>query len=159
MGGVGGGFEMCRRAARRANLSGEWVPWLSGSGEDAIGQLPADVPYERLDRRRVVSRASDLTTGALLAPIEITENGTLVERQDGTAPPANDSQAFVWTGTLANGRDGQLHCRNWSSFEDMGILGSASRIDAAWTMIEPIFTAPDSPRGCAFSAHLYCFER
>ena len=99
LGGGKGADTICQNAAISAGLIGTYKAWLS-TGEDGYTGTDARQrlihsprPYIRTDRVRVAGNWPDLTDGELANPINVDENGDLV----------NGPNFLVWTGTDASG--------------------------------------------------------
>lgn len=150
-GGPGGADDACREAARAAGLPGRYEAWISGSTEEATGQLlHTRVPYRRTDGALVAQDWADLTDGAIANPIDRTADGTQLVPQPGVT-------LRVWTGTATDGTvtDGSTdgkHCLNWTSGgSQTGTYGRFDRSGSDWTEA--------SDETCAADNRLYCFQQ
>lgn len=151
LGGPGGADNACREAARAAGLPGRYEAWISGSTEEATGQLlHTRVPYRRTDGALVAQDWADLTDGTIANPIDRTADGTQIVPQPGVT-------FSVWTGTATDGTvtDGSIggkHCLNWTSGgSQTGTYGRLDRSSSDWT------DAADE--SCAAANRLYCFQQ
>jgi hypothetical protein len=146
-GNLGGGIEgadaKCSSVASHVRLPGTWTAWLSAAdGSNARARIP-DGEYQLLDGTVVATNLGDLTDGTLSHPINIDENGSLL---DGVP---------VWTGSDANGFLEGDTCSgdsgSWRSSSDdkKGQVGNSAVNTAGWT------SGGDS--SCANRGHLYCF--
>jgi hypothetical protein len=155
----------CNAAAATAGLGGTWVAWLSSSTTSMTSRLGMyGGPFVRLDGTAVATDASQLFSSTLLAPIDLSESMTTVNK-------------YVWTGTALNGRTSGmscivqgmylvctcgdagscLTCDDWTNAASTtaGTLGISDQTVVAWT------TNDDGSGGqsCSLLAGLYCFER
>lgn len=148
MGGLTGADGICASAGKSGTNvgAGPWVAWLSAEGKNAIDRITYDGPYYLPDGRKVVSNKSQLVSGKLDSPINITEKGE----------PATEV-LYVWTGTLPNGQLG-VDCNNWStSVVAYGTAGSLDQTaDGLWTDNGGV--AGFRNLVCHSVARLYCFE-
>ena len=139
LGGLTGADAQCMEAAKGL-LPGTWRAWLSTSTVDAA-QRVLDVPYYRLDGRRIARNRAALTNAAT-TPLEnalnIDENGR------------TSQFAQVWTGTDATGKATATTCINWASVDTTGMAGNPSSTGAAWT--------EQRADSCTASVALYCFQ-
>lgn len=153
VGGIAGANAKCIEAAKSAKLGGNgWVAWLSTTEQNAKDQLLPNVAYVLVDGNTVVATSlQELTSGALLHPISLTERG------NGVGPTLQDTA--VWTGTKP---DGTLvdNTNNCNEFPDLpvgvlipgnGVVGSCWTKSGQWTnMIEQNCTT--------WPGRFYCFE-
>jgi hypothetical protein len=121
------------------------MAWLSdAAGSPSTRFTQATVPYLRMDGVAIANNWAGLTSGTLLAALNVTENGGL--------PPSNE----VWSDTAANGAISTPigDCSNWTSNTTsfFGELGHLVATDSTWTD-EGIAV------GCNNSYPLYCFEQ
>lgn len=154
LGGLEGADERCRAAAAQAGLSSsDWRAWLSTSSVNAAARIEHEGPYALLDGRVVVVNKSQLATGVLGVPIDVTEAGTRAD--DG------QEEARVWTGTSAAGSVvAPDTCKDWTSANALqwGIMGSIRATNASWTR-SPGVVETTGGWGCQTKGRLYCFER
>ena len=142
-GGIEGADDKCSSVATNVNLPGTWTAWLSADDGSNARDRIQDGEYQLLDGTVVANSLADLTDGTLDNPININENGSLL---DGVS---------VWTGTSVAGSLEGDTCPNdtgsWRRLTDEseGQIGDSSLADAGWT------NAGSS--SCAVSNHLYCF--
>ena len=140
--GTAGADAVCRQSAAAAGLPfpQSYVAWLSAPGDSVVDALPADLPWRRLDGVRVADSLSDLTRGALQAPINVDEQGIY-------------GATSVWTGTYESGQPTGSHCSEWSS-ADSNLLahrGFSNRANYQWSRSSLVY--------CDQENHgLYCFS-
>ena len=132
---------VCQSVADSVGLGGTWIPWLSNqyTPSSAGTVVKGDGPWKLLDGNVAFANHGQLATMPTL-PISVDENGHAVD-------------GIAWTGTLTGGIVGSLDCDGWSSnsgalYASVGATNSA----AAWT-------DNGSASGCAYTAHVYCFEQ
>ena len=142
LGGLIGADAICQRRAAAAGLSGIWTAWLSDESTDAIERIP-DGQYQLIDGTPVADDKTDLTSGALKAPINLTELG-------------NTRTGFVWTATDPDGTgtDTGNNCNNWTdnSLEFNGDRGITDQRNDAWT-----YAGQGTEAQCNDRNRLYCF--
>ncbi len=144
LGGLEGGDAICAAQAREAGIGGAFKAWLSSNTVHAQDRLVRSVfPYKRIDRVRVADNFHHLISGRhLLAPINVTERGTLLTRGIGG-----------WTGGL----DGTLAigftCDSWTSRDmlSLGVFGDVWSKDRHWT--------GDWAGSCDMLMVLYCLQQ
>ena len=129
LGGLSGADERCQAAAEAAGLRGSFMAWLAdstGSPATRLRQHPG--PFLRTDGTMVAASWTDLTDGALLAPIDRDENGS---PSKGTFICQGGE---VWTSTKASGDlvDPPAHCADWTSVEATGTAGNVQFADSRW---------------------------
>jgi hypothetical protein len=148
LGGLAGGDAKCQARAAAAGLPGTYRAWLSGNALHASSRFdPSAGPYRLVNGTSIATNLSDLTDGALAAPIHVTESGDFI---DGSA------QTWVWTATQSDGTTFGQTCSNsaspadWSTTSARTIAGVSTAANASWTStaIEP----------CTALLHLYCFQ-
>lgn len=132
LGGLLGADQKCQQAAAGAGMPNHllYKAWLSVEGdgnepdESASDRLQHhDKRYFRLDGIPIAMEWDDLTDGALLAPINITETGS-------TLP-----NALVWTNTDAQGFvDSMFDCGDWNAGIG-GRVGYADSKQSSWTAL------------------------
>ena len=127
-------------------LPGAYRAWLLG--RDRLAQHPLRAiagTYTLRDGTVIAANWADLTDGALLAPLEITEQHNAVVG------------GRTWTNTEVDGTpllSNQKHCNNWTDDTDLflGHFGRAFDSTTDWT--DSRNAAP-----CQAGAHLYCFQQ
>jgi hypothetical protein len=152
LGGLSGADTTCQGLADAAGLPGTYKAWLS-DGINSISQGPrspssrfvrSSGPYQLVNGTTIAANWADLTDGALLAAIGVTEVGGDLGSTENT-----------WTQTNRNGRSvfPDESCKNFTSAatNTLGFVGSAAQVGQRWT--EHDFTS------CNESAHLYCFQQ
>ena len=142
-GGALAGDAICQQTAEAAGLGGTFMAWLSDSTTSpSVRFTPSAAPYRRLDGVLVAGDWAQLTSGVLLAPLEIDENG-------GVNPFAE-----VWTATFTDGTAFPPTCLDWTT-QDIAQTGSAGRTsdtDFEWTNVYSQFCDRTGLR-------LYCFQQ
>ncbi len=155
MGGVAGAQTLCRAAASNGKLGGNWVPFVSGEGVNAVDRLDFDGPYVTVTNPPivVVAHKDDIRNKLPLGHlINIQENGIQLMSPQGSA--------LVWTGSDTSGNGTAYNCNNWgvgngTAAGFMGWFDQAS--NGKW--IQHDSTTPFvAPYDCGTPAHLYCFE-
>ena len=144
LGGLNSGDAICQNLATAAGLPGTFKAWLSSElGSVSSRFVPNPGPYRLVNGTQIATSFADLTDGALLAPIDLTETGGGM----GATP-------FVWTATSVSGvANPGATCVNWTSrtMNNTGQLGFANRTDGSWTLA--------GANNCDQAAHLYCFQQ
>jgi len=155
LGGLAGADAKCQTLADAAGLRGTFKAWLSDGTTSAASRFThRELPYALVDDTIVAYGWDDLTDGSLLHPINLDENGNLVEET-------------VWTNTTESGGIwGPVnHCINWTSEApgEFGGIGTGVATDEKWTVYIYTFDGTldegwpcwdtDNPQG------LYCFEQ
>lgn len=143
MGGVAGADAVCTANAKDAGLGGSWIAWLSTSGAGgtrAIDRIEHDGPYVRLDDVIVVSKKSELGSGSISAPINVTAEQSVVT-----------STGAVWTGSTVAGASSGSDCAGWTAVDAFGTFGGALDANRDWTSVDAA--------SCFLGSRLYCFER
>ena len=138
-----GADAKCSSVASHVNLPGTWTAWLSDDAGNNARDRIQDGEYQLLDGTVVATSLDELTDGLLDHPINIDENGSLL---DGVP---------VFTGTNLNGFLEGDTCSSdsgsWKRQEDenKGQVGDSSMVDGRWTSADV--------SGCQGPGHLYCF--
>jgi hypothetical protein len=171
MRGAALGDLLCTELARKQQLPGPWVAWLSDSKSHPIrtknlaGRLKklkvkSKTPLLRTDGAIVAKNGMrDVALGALQNPISLDETGTLQSTGErGRGVP-------VWTATLPIGfrnDDDAPYCDDWSSADALKSIkegvGDSMAVDGTFTtresgiVIGPIALTPS----CDKPLHLYC---
>lgn len=98
-------------------------------------------PYRLVNGVLVANDWNQLTSGSILHPINVTEQGSVV------------GQELVWTGTNALGEVATKTCTSWSinGADNTGTVGRANVTDSTWTN--------SGISMCGVGHRLYCFER
>jgi hypothetical protein len=156
LGGLTGADDNCRTLATGAALSSSYAAWLSDDTGSPAARFPQDVgPYVLVDGTVVANNWSDLTSGHLRHPIDLTETG-------GPPPMANSvcGSDAVWTDTDTNGMvfGTGFSCDDW-----LNPVGSAATLGSRASTTEwsdgcILGSAPSAPI-CDGTAPLYCFEQ
>lgn len=139
--GLAAGDAICRARAAAAGLyrPDTFKALLSDGRTSAHERFSQpDLPWVRLDGVRLADDAAALRTGAILAPLNVTESGTYA------------AGIGAWTGTYVDGA-AMEHCDDWT---DAGALGRAATVNIAG----PLWMRSSSPRACATRAALYCLS-
>ena len=155
LGGLAGADAKCQNLADAAGLPGTFKAWLSDGTTSAASRfIQRPVPYALVGDTIISYSWNDLTDGSLLHPINLDENGNLVEE-------------VVWTNTTTSGGIWSPinHCINWTSvdFGEFGGIGVSTATDERWTAYIYTFDGSytegwpcwdtDNPK------RLYCFEQ
>jgi hypothetical protein len=165
------GDLLCTELARKQQLPGPWVAWLSDSkthplkNKNLAGRLKklkvnSKTPLVRIDGAIVAQNGMrDLTQGKLQNPISVDETGVVQMSND------RGRGVAVWTATLPIGfrnEDDAPYCDDWSSDSRLSSLkegvGDSMAVDATFSYhdsaisIGPITLTPS----CDKSLHLYC---
>lgn len=147
--------KACATAATNAQLGGTWSAWLSTNGVSAIDRITFDGPYVRLDGELVVEKKSDLASGALIHPINVTEDKSIAGKA------GND--VGVWTGTNADGKgfgsNVNAHCNSWTTQLWGGVAGDFDATDVNWTNRYGSSPNFGQSADCRYSGRFYCFEQ
>lgn len=138
--GADAGDAVCRSLAAAAALpnASNYRAWLSTSSVDAKNRITSDGPWVRMDGVLVANSKADLIDGTLFAPMNVTEQNTII------------AEDRAWTGSLLNGTKQPNTCGDWTqpaATSDVGITYCAGNGWANWNTFQ-----------CSDSARLYCFE-
>ena len=110
-----------------------------------------DEPYVMLSPEgftMVAESWDDLTDGALLAPLNVTELGDTV-----TGLADCDDEVIVWTGLAPDGNKTGLDCYDWTS-------GAAdSTVTLGTTLSATKWSDAACAEHCDVPARLFCFEQ
>jgi hypothetical protein len=145
LGGVSGADEKCRQLARAADLAGTYRAWLAdGASSPSESFSQSTDPYVRVDGAVIAGNWTSLTSGNLLAPINLDEGGRLLP---------DSALEQVWSGTLFDGTPGPDHCTGWTdgSASAAGGMGNPWSTGASWADLSSFV--------CAVPLHFYCFEQ
>jgi len=136
--GLNGANIVCNQAASGAGLGGQWVAWLSVTGDDAIHRINDVAPWYLVDRSTKVFDTHDQLALPANVLINMTEHG------DTASGPA-------WTGTTLKGVAHSARCGEWTnSGSSLGAWGDTGNA-FDWSY-------KDTNR-CSTTARLYCFEQ
>jgi hypothetical protein len=140
--GLAAGDQLCREAALRASLGGDWRAWLSSDTVDAIDRIQDLGPWYDLEGTLLFDNLAELPDGPQ-SPIWYDEAGQFL---------ASDR---IWTGTIFDGSSGPMiaTCTSWTSgaMGELARIGQVGRTGDAWTF--------QTMTSCDQSAHLICFEQ
>jgi hypothetical protein len=143
-----GAADICTGAAKDANLTGTFLPWLKrrlpdgGTYEPATQFVQSRAPYVRLDGVVVARSWKDLIDGILENPIAVTELKLTVP-----------SPTTVWTAVGVTGQATPDDCAGWIAGSGyVATTGSTDKTDSRWTN--------GGTTNCYNNtAHVYCFEK
>ena len=149
--GIEAADAFCRSRALAAGLDvngTDFWAWLSDAETSPAQRFFQSAGrYVMPDGTVIAESWADLTDGELLAPLQVTEHGELVDTP------------LVWSNTGIDGAPAAdpQSCDGWttSDFMVLGRFGIAQYSDARWTDD----VGPANPTGCPDAAHLYCFEQ
>lgn len=145
LGGLAGADEKCVISGGTIDPNATWVAWLSDSTTPASMRLDNTFKgYYRLpgmDKPVIAKGWAGLTSGTLLAPINRTQAGAVV-----------DQKLSVWTNTTVAGTSavGSDDCSMWTSVNNFGRSGTVGALDAIWT--------DSGTLTCISTLRLYCFQ-
>ena len=146
IGWIDGAYALCGKNAEKFGHPHplRFRAWIS-DGTDSPSNRFDHSPgrYVLPTGQAIATSWEDLTDGELLAPIDRTLSGAVVQ------------EAQVWTGTKPDGTTtDEGHCKAWTSWDlDPVTYGYTDLSDAGWTDY-----ASDFPLVCGGAARLYCFE-
>lgn len=144
LGGLAGADAICQAGATNAGLHGTYRAWLSATGVDALSRLGGARGWIRPDGQPVADTTADLASSHLLHPIDVDENGTVV---DGSGVLA------VYTATLPDGTYSGQNCSavgaDWSTTSARTIAGICTSDNGTFTDVQVV--------PCSTAARLYCF--
>ena len=158
LGGLAGADSRCQIQENSVipPLGGTWKAWLSSStvavNTPARSFTQATVPYKLLNRTTIAANWVNLTGGTLAAPINRTENNTVLTGDN-----------FVWTNTAPNGsisNGSSLEtCNDWISNAGsvntvISPYGNTFNRDSQWTRV-----SGSASIACSDLFRLYCFEQ
>lgn len=152
--GIAGADAHCQTLATTAGLTGTFKAWLSdGTSSPSARFTRSTVPYMRVDGVLVANNWSDLTDGSLLAPINITEQGTRGARIEGHTSQTN---FWVITNTVRNGnRYVNYTNQTCNNFTDTTMSIATANPDAA----DVYWTLGWTGGRCNRLFAMYCFEQ
>lgn len=148
LGGLAGADAICQDLASAAGLPGSYRAWLSDStGSPSTRFMRSTGPYQRVDGVTVANDWAGLTSGTLLAPLLVTEQGATVP---------DDVTKLVWTCTAATGAEfSDADCEDWTSEQPIvmgGLVGQADVLTPAWS-------GENTYHSCNGHQRLYCFQQ
>jgi hypothetical protein len=142
--GRAGGDQVCQSEAVAAGLAGNFVAWLSTTGNAAIDRLPDDeTPWALRSGQVVFPRRDHITQGGdPFVPIVEGADGGIVQALPG---------ARIFTGTSKEGLDGLEPCLGWTAANsNLTVVGTfGSKTKWGWGEVGP----------CDERNHLLCFEK
>lgn len=144
-GSVSGADKKCQQMARAADLAGTYKAWLSDDVSNPNMSFSQSTdPYVRVDGTVIANDWAGLTSGNLLAPINLDERSRVLP---------DSALEQVWSGTLIDGTPGPDHCSGWTdrSTSTAGGIGNPWFTNAGWTDLSTFV--------CAIPLHFYCFEQ
>jgi hypothetical protein len=133
---------LCNDEARKAELAGTYIAWLSKGEEDAIERIPESTAGWKLPSGSLVfpSRAHILEGKGPLVPILRTADKSILVSDFG-----------VWTATYENGTMQNPSCNDWKSTQGTGVGGNLYAVDRRWTN--------DRTDYCSDQRRIVCFEK
>lgn len=133
LGGVTGADAKCATAATSGGLSGTYLAWIADSTDASAPAnrfTQASVPYRRVDLVKVANNWAGLTSGTLLANINIDELGNPSSILDNNYSGLKPFHSNV----NANGtRVGTTNCTDWTATTGNGRIGDAKQSGATWS--------------------------
>jgi hypothetical protein len=166
LGGLVGADAKCQSLASAAGLVGTFKAWLSDTNTSAASRLTQHSgPYQRVDGVVVADSWSDLTDGALKAPIRKDEKGNEGPTAGNSLLALQSLNTGVWTFTKVDGERFTTAadpffkppCNDWTS-----TMGSWTAQGGDFTVTDGFWTQHGNvavPDWCAEKAALYCFEQ
>jgi hypothetical protein len=145
LGGLGGADAICQNLATVAGLPGTYLAWLSDATQSPATRFPTQSTgtYQLVNGTTIANSWTDLTDGALAAPINVTEAGL----PQGGLP--------VYTSTKTNGtvKDPTQVCNGWTSNSNTfgAGTGDPDQTHASWTELGGVI--------CTAPLGLYCFQQ
>jgi hypothetical protein len=148
LGGLAGADTICQNLASAAGLSGTYRAWLSDStGSPSTRFVRSTGPYQRVDGVTVANDWASLTSGTLLAPLIITEQGNAVP---------DDATKLIWTCTAATGVEfSGADCEDWTSEQPIVMGGFVGQAD----VVTPAWSGDNAYHSCNGDLRLYCFQQ
>jgi hypothetical protein len=147
LGGLEGADNTCTQLASSAGLSGPYKAWLGdGYASPDTRFVRSTLAYKLINGTTIAQSYADLTDGTLLAPINVTESGEVIDEQ------------LVWSGVRSDGTavSSIRNCDAWtndvnpsSPWADVGVVG---RTDALWT-------DEAGSTYCTELTRIYCFQQ
>lgn len=126
--------------------------WNSAAVVSPANRFMKDGHFVRTDGELIARSWPELTSGALLNPIDHQEAGVAIEPSE-----ACDPVSQVWTGTAPDGGLFGPTCGNWIDVTNLtdGVFGNLHATDEQWTVATP--QCQENPR-CSAERRLYCLE-
>jgi hypothetical protein len=161
LGGLAGADAICQAGANQASLAGTYMAWLSSTLASPASRMTHSTgPYELPNGVRVANDWQGLTSGMLLAPIDVTEKGGSPPRLSTFCGLTNVSP--TWTSTATNGTLATTlaaTCADWttSGTSTGAILGEVGATDQNWT--NWCGSQGAGATICGAFASLYCIEQ
>lgn len=142
--GVAAGDAICRNLAQAANLAdaASFKVYLGDGNTHPADRFQYGGPWQRLDGVKFADSFTQIRSGYVHAPLNVTETGAYALSQN----------QYAWTGIDTNGSVGSQTCTQWSQSSS---TGWASRLDAAgpaWPV------AYQTPINCQGTNRLYCLS-
>jgi len=141
--------SICQDAAESAELSGTYKAWFSLPDRYPGARFTKSTgPYIRTDGMLVALNYSDLTDGAIMSPITVTERGLVLD---------DVLNQYVWTNTTAYGQSGGAdeddNCANWRTKYSgrSAIAGYSPFVEGGWSQKVRL--------SCFGFGHLICVEQ
>lgn len=159
LGGLSGADAKCQERAKIAGLDGDFKAWLSDSKTSAATRLShATVPYVLVDGTLLAKDWTQLISGDIEAPINLTELG-----KDPTvvAHPAGCAHSIVWTNTKEDGSIAAPNrsCSDWTD----GTSAPGPKTGAVWGQTDSDYKwssqCSSDYAGCNGSFPLFCVEQ
>jgi hypothetical protein len=142
-GGTAGADAVCAQEAKNANLTGDFIAWLSTPDSKALEKLRTGAAFITIDGKVLWDKRADIEAGiGPKAPITLDAKGQTIS-----------GVTHVWTGADGTGKPTAENCNLWMT-NAAGALGGAGvfgGIGKEWTQT----TAKD----CQLAAPLICFEK
>jgi hypothetical protein len=155
LGGLTGADRICQKLASAAGIAGNFAAWLSDSTGSPADRFIKDVgPYRLLDGTLIANNWTELTSGTLRHPIDLTEMGTMPAFANTT--PCSGFP--VWSNTSPDGSELEQgsDCGDWSDpTASNAEWGDSQDTTLAWTRSCGLLR-PGS-QACSDTAGLYCF--
>lgn len=132
-GGVSGADSVCAARATAGGLSGTFKAWIavtSGTDDPATTFVHSAVPYKMRDGTTVANDWAGLTSGSILAQINIDESGNTVAGTERRATNvATDGSASF------SGSNNSNNCAGWTNGTGgrSARYGSSGATDSTWT--------------------------
>ncbi len=132
IGGLTAADTKCQGVALNAGLVGTFLAWIAtvDGGSPQTRFAHSTVPYKRIDGVTVANNWTQLTSGTLLNPIDVTEDG---------GPLA--TSVLAWTNTMASGAAWEYDCAGWTVSDNTanGRLTSVTTNSLAGTQISACY--------------------
>jgi hypothetical protein len=159
LGGAPGADALCQKLAAEADLPGTYKAWISTDQSSPHDTFEKSlVGYELPNGIPVAQGFTELTTNALLNPINVDEHGQIYDGGCSSFEPCG--WTAVWTQTRTDGRweeaGASASCFGFMS-DDAGAsghVGSYVATDNTWTS-----GTGATPPLCSSALPIYCFEQ